>query len=206
MNVSSINNGLLGSLTGFDVQDLASGKKLPEITGEVSAASVATEPIATMMTRNFVRTDREESRYIDATKASFSVAKTMKNSQKNRITEILDAFGGIAGLSLHDPHGNTKGGGASEAAIKRFLGMHAFKKILESEEENFDEAKKRLEKKAKGALESGSDDSISTALPGGQSQPTQSAESADTAQTPAADTAQSPAAVNTSHVSVDIRV
>lgn len=180
MSISGITASLLDNMPDLNLNGLLLGKKVKGLLGEMgtddllgNVALAAQNPVAeiqeqagsltktfqnysgqanNMLARNFASADTEPSRYITARLESFSIVTMMKRAEESSITSLLDEFGGLAGPSIYDPHGNNKGGGESEAAIRRKLMQKAGKKIMEDAEEDFKKTKEHLEKKAEEAV------------------------------------------------------
>lgn len=105
---------------------------------------------SSMMARNFAGGRESDSTYIDAQMAGLRASKEMSLSQDKTMTSVLDAFGGISGPSMYDPHDNKKtgGGSASEHDIREYLDRQAAKKVMEDKQEEL-----RREKEAQRAAE-----------------------------------------------------
>ena len=181
MSISGIiTASLMDSMSSLNLNGLLQGKKAKDLLGEVGSdalegngAPAPQNPVAeiqeqtgaltknfqnysgqanNMMARNFASAETEPSRYITARLESFSIVTMMKRAEESSITSLLDEFGGLAGPSIYDPHGNNKGGGESEAAIRRKLMQKAGKRIMEDAEEDFKKTRERLEDKAEEAV------------------------------------------------------
>ncbi len=134
---------------------------LPDEMGAEAVAKVgapAVSPHASPsnpMSRNFVSTERDTSRYVDAQLDSFQISTQMRTSQESTLVSVLDAFGGITGPSLYDLHGNRKNGGATDAEIRRWLERRDADKLMKEAQEELEKRKEAERAAAAEALATG---------------------------------------------------
>jgi hypothetical protein len=101
MSISSISGGLMDSLNTFNLKDLLRGKNeensedavlgglASSATLMIQSTSVASAAQNNLMDRNFLNTSSGESRYLAATKASFSAEQQIKKAQDSALMSIL---------------------------------------------------------------------------------------------------------------------
>ena len=112
MSVVGIGDNLQSLMAGLDIEQLLRKKKgegiIPETGTELlsAAGSLAAEIAAERhsvgsggssnpMDRNFVRRDREESRYVSATLKGLRAEGQMEDARQSSATALLDQFGGV---------------------------------------------------------------------------------------------------------------
>ncbi len=112
MPISGISDSLQSIMSALDMEQLLARKKGEELipdpgqeflSGKDSlAAAIATERSTVVasnssnpMDRNFVRKDKEESRYVAAALNAFKADRQIASAQQSSMTKILDEFGGI---------------------------------------------------------------------------------------------------------------
>lgn len=115
----------------------------------LSLSPQTTNASTSMMAGNFASTEREDSKYINASLNSFSVAKQMDNQATNRVTALLDSLGGIQGPTLYDGTGSKRG--IPEAAIQRAMKRIQNVEAQEATERNLEEIKDGIKEKAQEA-------------------------------------------------------
>ena len=126
MSVMGIGDNLQGLMAGLDIEQLLRKKKGEEIIPETgtellsAAGSLAAEIAAERhsvgsgsssnpMDRNFVRRDREESRYVSATLKGLRAESQMEDARQNSASALLEACGGVnvSGTYFPNPEQHT---------------------------------------------------------------------------------------------------
>ena len=112
MSIVGISDNWQSLLAGLDIEQILRKKKGDEIIPEAGADllnardSLAAEIAAERhnvgagngsnpLDRNFVRQDREESRYVSATLKGFKAEREMDQARQNSTTALLEEFGGV---------------------------------------------------------------------------------------------------------------
>ena len=121
MSIMGVGGNLQGILAGLDIEQLLRKKKGEEIIPETgtellsAADSLAAEIAAEKhsvgsggnsnpMDRNFVRQDREESRYISATLKGLRAESQMEDARQNSAAALLEACGGVNASGTYSPN------------------------------------------------------------------------------------------------------
>ena len=126
MSVMGIGDNLQSLMAGLDIEQLLRKKKGEEIIPETgtellsAAGSLAAEIAAERhsvgsgsssnpMDRNFVRRDREESRYVSATLKGLRAESQMEDARQNSASALLEACGGVnvSGTYFPNPEQHT---------------------------------------------------------------------------------------------------
>ena len=126
MSIMGVGGNLQSILAGLDIEQFLSKKKGEEIipaagaellsAADSLAAAIAAEKhsvgsggSSNPMDRNFVRQDREESRYISATLKGLRAESQMEDAKQNSATALLEACGGVnvSGTYFPNPEQHT---------------------------------------------------------------------------------------------------
>lgn len=121
-----------------------------QATGAVPTQSPLGQAVSSIVSQNFASAERSESKYINASLASFQASKQMDVQQKSRVSALLDTLGGIQGPRLYE-------GGGSKAGAPQATVQLAMKRMKDAEEHetckrNFDEIKKNIQEKTAEAV------------------------------------------------------
>ena len=136
MSVVGIGDNLQSLLGGLDIEQLLRKKKGEEIIPEsgtelLSAAdslaaeiaaekhSVGSGGSSNPMDRNFVRQDREESRYISATLKGLRAESQMEDARQNSAAALLEACGGVNVSGTYFPNPEEHSVAWYEMQVKR---------------------------------------------------------------------------------------
>lgn len=165
MSIAGIGDNLQSLLAGLDIEQILRKKKGEEIipatgTELMSAAdslaaeiaaekhSVGSGGSSNPMDRNFVRQDKEESRYLAATMNGLKAAREMDASKQSSATALLDAFGGVNVSGTYYP----SEGGHSDDWYKKQLKQRDDQRMMEEAAERMRRERRQEQERAEDAL------------------------------------------------------
>ena len=136
MSVVGIGDNLQSLMAGLDIEQLLRKKKgegiIPETGTELlsAAGSLAAEIAAERhsvgsgsssnpMDRNFVRRDREESRYVSATLKGLRAESQMEDARQNSASALLEACGWVNVSGTYFPYPGHRAVGWQHTQLKR---------------------------------------------------------------------------------------
>ena len=180
MSVVGIGDNLQSLLAGLDIEQLLRKRKgeeiIPETGAELlsAAGSLAAEIAAEKhsvggggnsnpMDRNFVRQDREESRYLAATMNGLKAERQMDASKQSSVTDLLDEFGGVNVSGTYFPSENR-----SAAEYKQRIKQKAEREMMEDAAERMRRERKQEREQTEEALVAPADgESVALDIPAG---------------------------------------
>ena len=165
MSVVGIGDNLQSLMAGLDIEQLLRKKKgegiIPETGTELlsAAGSLAAEIAAERhsvgsggssnpMDRNFVRRDREESRYVSATLKGLRAEGQMEDARQSSATALLDQFGGVNVSGTYYP----SEGGHSDDWYKKQLKQKDDQRMMEEAAERMRRERKQERERTEKAL------------------------------------------------------
>ena len=164
MSIVGISDNLQSLLAGLDIDQILRKKKGDEIIPEAGAdllnarnslaAEIAAErhsvgggQNSNPMDRNFVRADKEESRYVAATLKGLKAEREMGQSRQNSATALLEEFGGVNVSGTYFP-----GEGHSENWYKQRIKQKAEREMMEDAAERLRRERKEDQARTEEAL------------------------------------------------------
>ena len=164
MSIVGISDNWQSLLAGLDIEQILRKKKGDEIIPEAGADllnardSLAAEIAAERhnvgagngsnpLDRNFVRQDREESRYVSATLKGFKAEREMDQARQNSTTALLEEFGGVNVSGTY-----FRGEGHSENWYKQRLKQKGAQELMEDAAERARRERKEERIEAEEAL------------------------------------------------------
>lgn len=137
-----------GLTDGGDVSGGDSAAQAPTVA-EQRPAPVADGDSSGIMAGNFASATRKSSRYLEAAKSSFQLAKQFDNQSQSRLSALLDA---LVKTAKPAPHEGVKSKvNVPEATIYLLLKRIRDEESLEASERNLDEIKDGIEQKSREA-------------------------------------------------------
>ena len=164
MSIVGISDNWQSLLAGLDIEQILRKKKGDEIIPEAGADllnardSLAAEIAAERhnvgagngsnpLDRNFVRQDREESRYVSATLKGFKAEREMDQARQNSTTALLEEFGGVNVSGTY-----FRGEGHSENWYKQRLKQKGAQELMEDAAERTRRERKEDQARTEEAL------------------------------------------------------